>query len=93
MHPTTQTICSCVQSFNSHRNTTMYSSKAKVIETTRTEVQVEYHSLIKNWRAQYVISSCLEDSWKNLKGCLLTGVDNVYDKTKGGQVCCGKIRR
>lgn len=92
MHPVTQTICSCVQSFNSQRNTTLYSYKAKVMETARTEVQVEYHSFIKKRRAQYVISSWVEDSWKNLKGCLLTGMGNVYDKTKGGQVCCDKIR-
>ena len=92
MHPATQTIFSCVQSFNSHRNTTLSSSKAKLMETTRTEVQVDYHSFIKKRRAQYVISSCVEDSWKNLKECLLTDVDNVYDKTKGGQVCCDKIR-
>ena len=92
MHPATQTICSCVRSFNSHRNTTLYSCKTKVMETMRTEVQVEYHSFIKKRRAQYVISSCVDDSLKNLKGCLLAGVDNVYDKTKGDQVCCDKIR-
>ena len=29
------------------------------------------------------MQNCVKDSWKNLKDCLLTRVDNVFGKTKG----------
>ena len=33
-----------------------------------------------------VTPSCVEDAWNNLKDCLLSGVDKVCDKIKGGWV-------
>ena len=48
------------------------------------EVQAEYQNFIKE-RAD-VKPSCLEDAWNKLKDCLLSGVDKVCGKTKGGRV-------
>ena len=49
------------------------------------EVQAEYQNFIKECHAD-VTPSCVEDAWNNLKDCLLSGVDKICGKTKGGQV-------
>ena len=49
------------------------------------KVQDEYENLIKECRAD-VTQSCVEDAWNNLRDYLLSGVDKVCGKAKGGQV-------
>ena len=55
--------------------------KRKLWRVHKPEVQAEYQSFIKD-----VKPSCVEDVWNNLKDCLVSGVDKVCSKTKGGWV-------
>ena len=47
------------------------------------KLQAEYQHFIKEHCAD-IKPSCLEDAWNNLKDCLLSGVNKVCGKTKGG---------
>ena len=60
-------------------------AKRKLWRLRQPEVQAEYQNSIKKRRAD-VTPSCIEDAWKNLKDCLLSGMDKVCGKTKSGRV-------
>ena len=48
------------------------------------EKEAEYQNFIKEHCANNVIPSFVEDALKNLKDCLVTRVDKVCGKIKGG---------
>ena len=60
-------------------------AKGKLWRLRDPEVQVEYQNFTKEHSAD-VKASFVEDAWNNLKDCLLSGVDKVCGKTKGGRV-------
>ena len=60
-------------------------TKQKLWKLHEPEVQAEYQNFVKE-RGANVTPSYIEDAWNNLKDCLLSGVDKVCGKTKGGRV-------
>ena len=67
-------------------------AKRKLWRLREPELQTENQNFIKECRAD-VKPSCLEDTWNNMKDCLLSGVDKVCGKTKSGLVRHNETRR